>query len=184
MAHRLTERFSSVSMQDPSQKLPSFRCFLPVELDDRASWHETRHRKGKNCLLLSLRKLSRFCFDGHFRMLPHAKQLWNADRKGTLLALNFSPFQAPSKETWIRSDVTNSQGKTNWFEDYNYIGSNKHRKNVFDKVMEDWKRCVNREHGVLDLKLASSASCFCFAPKFWSVCRLVEPSCVWLFSWF
>ena len=71
----LTERFPSVSMQDSSQELPSFRCFLPVELDDRASWHKTRHRKRENFQLLSPQKLSGFCFDGHLGMLPHAMLL-------------------------------------------------------------------------------------------------------------
>ena len=131
--------------------------------------------------------LGRFlCFDGHIGILPHAKLLWNADRNGIgSLAVIFSLFQAPSMETWVRSGHKQSR-ETNWFEDYNYIGRNKHGKNSFDKVMKGWKRCVNIEHGVLELKFASSASCCYFAPKFWrTVCsRLVEASCVWLFSWF
>ena len=61
----LTECFSSVSMQDSAQKLPSFRCFLPVELDDRASWHETRHRK---------RKIVYFC---HFKKFLFWRPCWN-----------------------------------------------------------------------------------------------------------
>ena len=157
-------------MQDSAQKLPSFRCFLPVELDDRASWHETRHRKRKNCLLLSLQKVS--VLTAMLECCRMAFCCGTLTEKEASLALDFLHSRLPLRK---REFIECSQGKTNWFEDCNYIGSNRHNRNAFDTVMECWKRCVNREHGVLALKFASSASWVCFAPKFWSVCpRLVD----------
>ena len=80
--------------------------------------------------------------------------------KEASLALDFLHSRLP------RGNVSSySQEKTNRFEDYNYIGSNKHNRNAFDKVMECWKRCLNREHGVLALKFASSTKLVLFGAK-------------------
>lgn len=149
-------------MQDPSQKLPSFRCFLPVELDDRASRHETRHQKGTWKVLWFM------FWRPYWNVAPYQTtvkrwQKWNRIAGSYIFSVpgsfngNVSSFRCHKQSR-----------ETNWFEDYNYIGSNKHGKNAFDKVMKGWKRYVNIEHGVLELKFASSASCCYFAPKFWS----------------